>query len=174
MELALWDRIDSDVDRAWVVDSRPTDNPTLDLVLAEMSRPGFPSEMEKVIDALMPLSQQMEEKSLARLRYRGVLVQREARSMLLKKVTRHDVQDASAYNAPRERLRQLLLGDDDLPDPRDVCLVTLANSCGLLDQIVTADELPAATERAARYASLDLFGQNVRRYLYLFERDMAG
>ena len=174
MELALWDRIDSDVDRAWVIDSRPTDNPTLDLVLAEMSRPGFPSEMEKVIDGLMPLAQQMEEKSLARLRYRGVLEQREARSLLLKKVTRHDIQDAKAYNAPRERLRQLLLGNDDLPDPRDVCLVTLANSCGLLDQIVSADELPAATERASRYAGLDLFGQNVRRYLYLFERDVAG
>jgi hypothetical protein len=173
MELALWDRIDSDVDSAWVIDPKPTGSPTLDLVLAEMARPGFPSQIEQVIDGLMPLSQVMEDKSLARLRYRGVLAQREVRSLLLKKVTRHDVQDARAFNEPRERLHEVLLGDS-LPEPRDVCLITLAKTCGLLDQIVSAAELPAAMDRASRYASLDLIGQNVRRYLYLFERDMTG
>ena len=45
---------------------------------------------------------------------------------------------------------------------------------GLLDQLVSADELQPAMDRVSKFASLDLIGQNVRRYLYLFERDVAG
>ena len=37
MELALAGRIDSDVDRAWVVDPAPTGDPSLDPVLGAMA-----------------------------------------------------------------------------------------------------------------------------------------
>lgn len=173
MELALVERIDSDVDRAWVLDPAPTGDAALDIVLAEMASPGFPEQIEKVIERLMPLAETVQERTLEGLRQSGVLERSESRSLLLKKVTRFTLKDAREFEETRARLRELLTGDG-LPEPRDVCLITLAKTCGLLDQLVGPDELQAATDRVSKFAGMDLIGQNVRRYLYLFERDLAG
>lgn len=173
MELALQGRIDSDVDKAWVIDTKPTGDGTLDPVMAEMARPGFPPQIEQVIGRLMPLGDTVQEAALARLCGKGVLERSEMRSLLLKKVTRYSVKDGRSLAETQGRLRELLTGDG-LPDPRDVCLITLAKTCGLMDQLVSPEELQPAMDRVSRFASLDLIGQNVRRYLYLFERDVAG
>lgn len=172
MELALGGKIDSDVDGAWVVDATPTGDASLDPVLGAMAKPGFPAQLEQVIGALMPLGEDVQQQVLDRLCARKVLIRSESRSMLLKKVTRYDIADAGDFNASKQRLVQLLKGDG-LPDPRDVCLLTLAKTCGLVEQLVPAGELDAAYDRLSKFASLDLIGQNVRRYLYLFERDMG-
>ncbi len=172
MELALAGRIDSDVDRAWVVDPAPTGDPSLDPVLGAMAAPGFPPELESVIGHLMPLGDSVTEQVLSRLCEKKVLSRSEARNMLLKKVTRYSMQDASAFEAMRARLAAVL-GGGDLPGPRDVCLMTLAKTCGVLDQIVPPAGLQGAHELLSKFSSMDLIGQNVRRYLYLFERDMA-
>ena len=42
MELALWERTDSDIENVWVLDAKPTGYHSLDLVLAAMAQPGFP------------------------------------------------------------------------------------------------------------------------------------
>ena len=172
MELALAGKIDSDVDGAWVVDSAPVDDSSLDPVLSAMAKPGFPAKLEQVIGALMPLGEAVQQQVLERLCGRKVLEKTESRSVLLKKVTRYALIDARDFDATRQRLAQLLKGDG-LPDPRDVCLLTLAKTCGLVEQLVPTGELDAAYDRLSKFASLDLIGQNVRRYLYLFERDMG-
>lgn len=173
MELALREKIDSDVEKAWVLDPWPLGDAALDPVLAEMAKPGFPPQLEQVIGRLMPLGSAVQDHALAELCERGVLERAEARSLLLKKVTRYTVKDGRDFDATRTRLRELLTGDG-LPDPRDVCLITLAKTCGLLDQLVSPEELQPAMDKVSKFASLDLIGQNVRRYLYLFERDVAG
>ena len=173
MELALLGRIDSDVDKAWVIEPAPTGDSALDPVLSEMAKPGFPSQIEQVIGRLMPLADTVLGNALARLCQRGVLERSEARGLLLRKVTRYTVKDGADFAETGERLRQLLTGDG-LPDPRDVCLITLAKTCGLLDQLLSAEELQPAMDRVSSFAGMDLIGQNVRRYLYLFDRDVAG
>ena len=172
MELALAGKIDSDVDGAWVVDPTPTGDTSLDPVLGAMAKPGFPAKLEQVIGALMPLGEEVQLQVLDRLCARKVLTRSESRSLLMKKVTRYDIADARDFNDSKQRLVQLLSGDG-LPDPREVCLLTLAKTCGLVEQLVPAGELDAAYDRLSKFASLDLIGQNVRRYLYLFERDMG-
>lgn len=172
MELALAGKIDSDVDGAWVVDPAATGDSSLDPVLAAMARPGFPKKLEQVIGELIPLGEHVQQQVLERLCARRVLEKSEGRSVLLKKVTRYTLADGRDLNESKERLAQLLKGDG-LPDPREVCLLTLAKTCGLVEQLVPAGELDAAYDRLSKFASLDLIGQNVRRYLYLFERDMG-
>lgn len=172
MELALAGRIDSDLDRAWVVNATPTGEASLDLVLTEMSTPNFPPQLERVIGALVPLGKQIEENTLAKLCETGVLERSEGRSLLLKKSTRYTIRNGTAFEAGRARLRDVLLGDE-LPEPRDVCLLTLVTACGLMDQILPTERHEDAMNRVSKFSGLDLIGQNVRRYLYLFERDLA-
>lgn len=172
MELALAGRIDSDVDRAWVVDASPTGEASLDVVLAEMSQPNFPPQIERVIGALVPFGKQIEEQVLTKLCETGVLERSEGRSLLLKKTTRYTIKDDREFVASKTRLQEMLLGEG-LPEPRDVCLITLVTACGLLEQILPVDQHEAAMNRISKFSALDLIGQNVRRYLYLFERDLS-
>ena len=62
---------------------------------------------------------------------------------------------------------------DGLPDPRDVCLMSLAETCGIIRQIVPGSELKVARERIAKFSRMELIGQNVNHYIELFERAMA-
>ena len=66
---------------------------------------------------------------------RKVLATAEARSMLLRKVTRHTMIDPAPLQEAKKHLASVLAGDM-LPDPRDVCLLTLAKTCSLLDDLV--------------------------------------
>ena len=172
MELALEGRIDSDVDRAFVVDASPTGNACLDPVLTAMAQRGFPDQLESVIGQLMPMGENTIHVALDSLCARNILTRSETRNVLLKKVTRHTLVDSKALAGTKQRLARVLRGEE-LPEPRDVCLMTLAKTCGLLDQIVPETDMQTAFDLLSKFSGMDLIGQSVRRYLYLFERDMA-
>ena len=70
------------------------------------------------------------------------------------------------------RLLEVLLSDG-LPDPRDCCLMSLAETCGIIRQIVPQSELKQARERIAKFSKMELIGQNVNHYIEIFERAMA-
>lgn len=74
-----------------------------------------------IIGALMPLAGQVEMNVLSRLRSR--------------KLTRHAILDAAPLRQTKDRLTRMLMGEE-LPDPRDVCLMTLVKTCGLLEEVI--------------------------------------
>lgn len=51
--------------------------------------------------------------------------------------------------------------------------MTLAKTCGLTGRIIRPEEERAALDRLEAFSKTELIGQTVRRYLYLFERDIA-
>lgn len=172
MELALAERIDSDVDRVWVNDPSVTGDASLDPVLSAMSRPGFDAGLERFIAQLVPLGDAVRHDALERLCERGVLTRSEQRKFWLKSKTRHELAQAADFSEVKARVLDVLRGNT-LPEPRDVCVMALAKGCGLVDQIVPAAEMKQALERLEAFSKTELIGQNVRRYLYLFERDIA-
>ena len=46
--------------------------------------------------------------------------------------------------------------EDGLPDPRDCCLMSLAETCGIIRQIVPQSELKLARERIAKFSKMEL------------------
>ena len=64
MELALAGRIDSDLDRVWVVDPAVTGDAALDPVLSAMSAAGAPSNVERFVEKLVPMGAQVREAAL--------------------------------------------------------------------------------------------------------------
>ena len=60
----------------------------------------------------------------------------------------------------RTRLRQLLL-TDEIPDPRDVVLLSLVDSCNLMGQVLSPQEAEQAAERIQQLSRLDLIGQQM-------------
>ena len=172
MELGLEGRLDSDLNRIWVVDKTPTGNAALDQVLAQLSAPDFDSHAEKLISQLIGLGDQVRADSLQRLCDKKILVETEGRLLWFLKTRRYPAIDGKEIREVKLRLLEVLLRDG-LPDPRDVCLMSLAETCGIIRQIVPASDLKVARERIAKFSKMELIGQNVSHYIELFERAMA-
>jgi len=51
---------------------------------------------------------------------------------------------------------------DEIPDARDVVIIGLAESCGLLEHIFSKEELQRSKTRIDQIVKLDLIGQAVR------------
>jgi golgi phosphoprotein 3 len=173
MELALRERTDSDDETLWVLDAKPTGYDSLDLILSAMTEPGFPKDIGKIIGALMPLAERVEMNVLSKLRARKVIATGEARNLMLRKVTRHAILDAAPLRQTKERLTRMLMGEE-LPDPRDVCLMTLVKACGLLEEVIPKAGSAEAMERLNGFSTMDLMGKHVQRYLEGVERGAAG
>lgn len=172
MELALQNRIDSDLDRIWVVDKTPTGEKAVDLVLEKISAPNFSLEAAKLIDQLVIYGNEVRELALDRLCERKILTKSEGRILWFLKARRYPVTDGKEIREVKLRLLEVLLRDE-LPDPRDVCLMSLAETCGIIRQIVPASELKRASERLSQLAKMDLIGQNVTRYITIFQEAVA-
>jgi hypothetical protein len=172
MELGLQGRLDSDLSRVWVVDNTPTGDASLDPVLARLAAPEFDSHADNLINQLIELGDVVRQQALRRLCDKKVLVETEGRLLWFLKTRRYPPMDGKEIREVKLRLLEVLLRDG-LPDPRDVCLMSLAETCGIIRQIVPASELKVAREQIAKYSKMELIGQNVNHYIELFERAMA-
>lgn len=172
MELGLEGRLDSDLSRVWVVDKTPTGDQSLDPVLSRLSAPEFDSSADNLINQMIDLGDTVRSNALARLCEKNILVETEGRLLWFLKTRRYPAIDGKEIREVKLRLLEVLLRDA-LPDPRDVCLMSLAETCGIIRQIVPASELKVAREKIARYAKMELIGQNVNHYIEIFERAMA-
>jgi hypothetical protein len=110
--------------------------------------------------------------SLKRLCDKKILVETEGRILWFLKTRRYPAIDGKEIREVKLRLLEVLLRDG-LPDPRDVCLMSLAETCGIIRQIVPESELKGARERIAKFSKMELIGQNVSHYIEIFERAMA-
>jgi golgi phosphoprotein 3 len=173
MELGLQGKLDSDLERVWVVDDTPTNDPALDMVLTSLLSPQFNSKADLVLGQLIDLGPQVRSAALQALCAKNILVESEGRLLWLLKTRRYPVIDGAEVREVKLRLLDVFLRDS-LPSPRDVCLMSLADTCGVIAQIVPPSELIIARERIAKFAKMELIGQNVSNYIQMFERAVAG
>ena len=70
------------------------------------------------------------------------------------------------YSLAEDKVERELIGrvkatllTNTIPEPRDIAIVTLADGCGLIGLILTADELAGAVVRIDLVRRLDLIGR---------------
>src|SRR5687768_970046 len=73
MELALQSRVDSDLEKIWVVDKTPIGEACVDIVLAKIAAPGFDPATDRLIDQLVDTGPEVRELALKRLVDRKIL-----------------------------------------------------------------------------------------------------
>ena len=162
MELALQNRIDSDVNRLFVIDARPTGDDILDDVLALLPAAGTDMTANAAIERVTLNARPYKDKALRRLVEKGVLREEEGRFLWVFHTRRYPVIDDREQREVRARLRQLIL-TDEIPDPRDVVLVCLIDACGLLGLVLSRDEIASRRERIELLSRTDLIGQAVTK-----------
>jgi golgi phosphoprotein 3 len=161
MELAIRDRIDTDLDKLMVVDGTPTGEPVLDGILAQMvAEPGTHST-DDWVDFLKHNGQEIHDAALARLIERGILRREEAKVLWVFGTRRYPLIENHEQQEVKLRIANLLMSDE-IPDARDIVIIALAQSCGLLEHIFSTDELDSSKPRIEQIVRLDLIGQAVR------------
>lgn len=172
MELELCDRIDTDLTTLKVVSSAPTGDPLLDETLLELQQKKEPQLMSFWLEQFTSHKRHIGERVLAQLIRKGVLKEENRRILWVFETHRYPLMDDREVKEVRTRLRELILGDE-IPDPRDVVLISLANACQLLADLFTQKENERIHSRIAALSRLDLIGLQMANSIREIERTMA-
>ncbi len=168
MDLAFAGRIDTDLESLIVTDRTPTGNPLLDRVLGAIAdRPGV-TDARHWVGLLSGDTAGIGDHVLGSLAVRGILAARPRHSPWAPPFTFHD-------HAARREIRQRI-GDtiltDDIPEPRDVALISLADACNILADIFPRREFAARDDRVAQLRRMDLIGREVAGRIADLEREI--
>ena len=159
MELALRNRIDTDVRTLVVVNRTPTGDDILDDALAHLDELGGELNIPPALYGIAVRSEGYRQKALKRLVERRVLRDQDGRFLWVSPTRQYPIIEQQEVRA---RLRQILL-TDEIPDPRDVVLLCLVEASHLLAHVLSPDELKQTEDRIGQLSRLDLIGQAVHR-----------
>ena len=173
MDLSFALRIDTEPGRLMVIDSAPTDNPTLDRVLGRvvgLGLGGARRDTREVVETLsLSEASVIQEEALSSLVERGILERVNERLLWVFRSRRYPVVDGRAEREVKLRIMDVLLSDV-LPDPRDVALICLVDVCGLVGEILSKREMERAAPRIEQLRKMDLIGREVSNAITEIER----
>ena len=140
MDLALEERIDTDLEQLVLVDPAPLEDGLLDPTLADIARASRTHDTGYWVERTSRRADDIHDAALARLTERGIieddvpglffLSSRVARSR------RYPAIDGKSVDDVRLRVMRILF-EDDVPDPRDIAIICLADACGIVLTMAT-------------------------------------
>ena len=158
MDLALENRIDTDLEKLALIDGAPIGDDLLDPVLEEIVAAEDKRDARFWVERTAGSAEHIHERALERLVEKGVLERRQDRFLWVFKSRRYPVLDGRAEREVKMRIMEVLF-KDVIPDPRDVVIICLADACNLFGQILSKREADRAAERILQVRKLDLIGQ---------------
>ena len=172
MDLAMEYRIDTDPERLVLLDDTPTGaslpDPTLARIAAdrdEADRDEADRDARYWVEQEAGHSEEIREEALRRLVDVGILEREEDRFLWVFKSRRYPVIDGKAEREVKLRIMGVLFSDE-IPDPRDVVIICLADACGLFAELLPKRELEQASVRIEQVRKLDLIGQAMSQTIY--------
>ena len=158
MDLALENRIDTDVQRLLLIDSAPVGDRLLDPLLAEIAQADQAHDALYWVERATRYADEIRETALARLVNSGVLDLSDDRFLRVFGTRHYSLANDEVERELIGRVKVTLL-TDTIPDPRDIVIVTLVDGCGLIGHILSADELAGAAARIELVRRLELIGR---------------
>lgn len=164
MDLALENRIDTDVENLILIDSTHTGDELLDPTLEEIAQESEAHSPRFWVERIARNADAINTIALNRLSEKGILDTDEGGFWnLSKKVSRsgrYPLVDGRTGEEIKGRIMRTLL-DDEIPDPRDIAIIGLMHSCGGIRAMLEPEEYELAEERIELLSNMDLIGQNI-------------
>ena len=157
MDLALEDRIDTDLEKLVLVDATPVGDTLLDPTLAEIEA-GEERDARFWLERTADRASSIQEEALSRLVAQGILERRDDRFLWVFRSRRYPTVDGKAEREVKLRIMGVLFSDE-IPYPRDVVIICLADACGIFRGLLSPQELESASARIEQVRKLDLIGQ---------------
>ena len=164
-DLALEDRIDTDLNTLYLVDSSPTGDNLLDPTLKEIAESEETRDTQYWIERNTGRSDEIVTATLDRLVERKILDYESGGFWgLSRSVSRSGSYPASDLKIRQEakaRVLSVILNDDIIPDPRDAILIALMHTCGGFKLLLEQEDYKERLEHIELIAKLDLIGRTV-------------
>lgn len=172
MDLALENRIDTDLKQLILVDPTPVQDSLLDPTLADIARAKETRDARFWVERTALRADEIREEALNRLVKKGILRQREDRFLWVFQSRRYPTIDDAPQREVKLRITGVLFSDE-IPDPRDVVIIGLAHACDLFKEILSARELAHVSDRIDQVRKLDLIGQAMSQAISDIELSLA-
>ena len=171
MDLALENRIDTDLEKLVLVDATPVGDNLLDQTLSDIeSEEG--QDARYWVERTAGRADLIREGALARLVSRGILESRDDRFLWVFRSRRYPAVDGTAEREVKLRILEVLFSDQ-IPSPRDVVIICLADACGIFRILLSRQELSNASARIEQVRKLDLIGQAMTQAIHDIELSIA-
>ena len=171
MDLALENRIDTDPENLILVDGTPVGDSLLDPTLAEIAA-GDQRDARYWVEHTAKKGEQIREEALSRLVDAGILEHHEDRVLWVFRSRRYPLVDGRAEREVKLRIMEVLFSDQ-IPEPRDVVIIALADACGIFRELLPKRDLEQAAARIEQVRKLDLIGQAMAQTIYDMEMWLA-
>jgi hypothetical protein len=172
MDLALENRIDTDQERLFVIDPTPLEDDLLDPTLARIVQSTEVHDARYWLEQTVPHTVDIRERSLARLIERGILRQEDDRFLWVFQTRRYPIIDDQTVREVKLRIMGVLLSDE-IPDLRDIVLISLSDTCGIFKHLLSNRELKGAAQRIKQIRRMDLIGREVSKAVWDIESSLA-
>ena len=172
MDLALEGRIDTDPERLFVIDSTPLEDDLLDPTLARIAQSAETHTPSYWISQTVAHAGDIQERSLTRLVERGILQREDDRFMWVFQTRRYPIIDNKTVREVKLRIMGVLFSDD-IPDARDIVIISLSDACGIFRGIFSSRELEGAAQRIDQVRKMDLIGREVSKAVQDIELSLA-
>ncbi len=161
MDLAMEDRIDTDLERLILVDATPVGDSLLDPTLDEI-KTGGEHNARFWLERTARHAEAIRDEALSRLIALSILERKENRFLWVFQSRRYPTIDGEAEREVKLRIMGVLFSDD-IPHPRDVVIICLADACGIFKEMFSGRELAKASARIEEVRKLDLIGQTMSK-----------
>ena len=168
MDLALLNRIDTDLTHLILIDEAPTGDALLDTTLADIAKSEDRRDARFWVERTAGYAEDIRERALGRLIERGILERRDDRLLWVFRSRRYPVIDGRAEREVKLRIMGVLFSDD-IPEPRDVVIICLADACGIFPKILARPELDAVQPRLELVRRMDHIGRAVSTAIWEVE-----
>ena len=173
MDLALENRVDTDLEQLILVDSSPVGDSMLDPTLADIAQETDSHDARFWVErTAFRSADAIRQEALDQLVERGILKRQDDRFLWVFRSRRYPVIDDRAEREVKLRIMEILFSDQ-LPDPREVVIIGLAHACNLFRQILSARELEHVAPRIDQVRRLDLIGQAMSQAITDIEVSLA-
>jgi golgi phosphoprotein 3 len=161
MELSLLGRIDTDLTSLFIVDPNPVGDELLDHALGEIA--AEPSKRSSVwwINQFGVHGGDLSGKVLGRLVEAGILREEDRQFLWVLSRRAYPKNSEREEREAKARLMSVIF-DDEVPTPRDTLLLSLADSTGVLDDMLSSAQMHKASTRIAQVIALEEIGRSVR------------
>ena len=162
-ELSLESRIDTDMDSLFLLDDTETGNTTLDPILREIANEPSQQNAQYWIERLAHHAESIIDQTLARLVHLKVLEYHDGDFWTLAPNVEQvalfdDTQEGAGIQFVKTRISNEIF-NNQIPDPRDVIIICLVNTCDVFRFMFNLDEQTEA--RIEFICNMDLIGRSI-------------
>jgi len=172
MDLALRNKIDTDLESLIVADSTPTGLQMLDTYLDKISSENKENNTRYWLTELSNYGEDIVDSALNMLVEKKILKTEEKKILWVIGTRVYPMVDDKEEKEVKRRIVDLLMSDE-IPTPQDVVLVSLMDTCSLFTTILSSKEVERLSSRIEQIRKLDLIGQEVTKVLERLRSDIA-